>query len=251
VKAIIFDLDGTLVQTEILKASSYAKAATALRPGSLEEDEVIEAFKEVVGLSRSEVAKAILKRFGLEKAAMSKMKEFNVATPWQAFVQLRMEAYEAMIFDSEILRRHLCPHNAKLLRWARHNGFLAGLATMSHCAQASRILEILHVGTKFDFIATRDDVALGKPDPEIYTLVARELGVSADECLVIEDSATGIRAALTAGMSCVAVTTKFTRTAVHESGLLDDHLIVDNPSELLSVVERLIFEHRFSRSDFI
>ena len=66
-KAIIFDLDGTLVQTEILKASSYAKAATALRPGSLEEDEVIEAFKEVVGLSRSEVAKAILHKNKLER----------------------------------------------------------------------------------------------------------------------------------------------------------------------------------------
>lgn len=239
-KAIIFDLDGTLVQTEILKASSYAKAATALRPGSFEEDEVIEAFKEVVGLSRSEVAKALLKRFGLENAAKSRMKAFSVPTPWQAFVQLRMEAYEAMIFDPEILRRHLCPHNAKLLRWAKYNGFLTGLATMSHCAQAGRVLEILRLEKQFDFIATRDDVELGKPEPEIYILVARELDVSADECLVIEDSATGIRAALAAGMSCVAVTTEFTRTAVHESGLLDDRLIVDIPSELPSVVERLI-----------
>ena len=79
---------------------------------------------------------------------------------------------------------------------------------------------------------------MGKPDPEIYTLVARELGVSADECLVIEDSATGIKAALAAGMRCIAVTTKFTRTAVHASGLLDDPWIVDTPSDLQTVVER-------------
>jgi beta-phosphoglucomutase len=238
-KAIIFDLDGTLVQTESLKAESYARAATALSPHSFEEEEVIEAFKEVVGLSRSEVAKALLERFGLEKAATGKMKEFNVPTPWQAFVQVRMGIYEAMISDPKILRRHLCPHNAKLLRWANQKGFLTGLATMSHCAQTSRVLEILRLGKQFDFIATRDDVALGKPDPEIYTLVARELGVSADECLVIEDSAAGIRAALAAGMSCVAVTTEFTRRAVYESGLLDDPWIVDTPSDLQAVVERL------------
>ena len=113
---------------------------------------------------------------------------------------------------------------------------------MSHCAQTSRILQILYLRKKFDFIATRDDVALGKPDPEIYTLVARELRVSSDECLVIEDSATGIEAALAAGMSCVAVTTEFTRTAVHSSGIMDERWIVDVPSELQSVVERFIDE---------
>lgn len=237
-KAIIFDLDGTLVQTETLKAESYAKAATALRPHSFEEEEVIEAFKEMVGLSRSEVAKALLERFDLEKAAKRKMKAFNVPTPWQAFVQVRMGIYQVMISEPQILRRHLCPHNAKLLRWGNQKGYLTGLATMSHCAQTSRVLQILHLRKNFDFIATRDDVALGKPDPEIYTLVARELGVSADECLVIEDSATGIKAALAAGMSCIAVTTEFTRTAVHASGLLDDHWIVDTPSDLQTVVER-------------
>lgn len=113
---------------------------------------------------------------------------------------------------------------------------------MSHYAQTSRVLKILHLRKKFNFIATLDDVALGKPDPEIYTLVARELRVSSDECLVIEDSATGVKAALVAGMSCIAVTTEFTRTAVHESGFLDERWIVDVPSELQSVVERFIDE---------
>ena len=241
-KAIIFDLDGTLVQTETLKAESYAKAAIALRPNSLEEGDVIEAFKEVVGFSRSEVAKTLLERFSLEEAAKRKMRAFNVPTPWQAFVQIRMEIYDSMVSDPKTLRKHLCPHNAKLLRWATQNGYLTGLATMSHCAQTSRVLQILHLRKKFNFIATRDDVALGKPDPEIYTLVARELRVSPDESLVIEDSATGVKAALAAGMSCVAVTTEFTRTAVHASGLLDERWIVDVPSELQSVVERFIDE---------
>jgi beta-phosphoglucomutase len=60
IKAMIFDLDGTLVQTEKLKALSYARAAVELCPQVLNEDEVIEAFKDVVGLSRREVASTLL-----------------------------------------------------------------------------------------------------------------------------------------------------------------------------------------------
>ena len=55
IRAFVFDLDGTLVETEELKALSYARAAAELRP-DLNEGEVTEAFKDLVGLSRQEVA---------------------------------------------------------------------------------------------------------------------------------------------------------------------------------------------------
>jgi phosphoglycolate phosphatase-like HAD superfamily hydrolase len=55
IRAFVFDLDGTLVETEELKALSYARAAAELRP-DLDEREVMEAFKDLVGLSRQEVA---------------------------------------------------------------------------------------------------------------------------------------------------------------------------------------------------
>jgi len=81
IRAVIFDLDGTLVETEELKALSYARAAVELRP-ELNEAEVVEAFKDVVGLSRQEVAMALLQRFGLEAAARARMAEFGVSAPW-------------------------------------------------------------------------------------------------------------------------------------------------------------------------
>lgn len=62
--------------------------------------------------------------------------------------------------------------------------------------------------------------------------------------LAIFTAESGLDTPLAAGMSCVTVTTEFTRTAVHESGLLDDRLIVDIPSELPSVVEQLIDEDK-------
>ena len=74
--AFIFDLDGTLVETEELKALFYARAATELHP-DLNEADVIEAFKDLVGLSRQEVASGLMRRFGLEDAARGRMAKYG------------------------------------------------------------------------------------------------------------------------------------------------------------------------------
>jgi beta-phosphoglucomutase-like phosphatase (HAD superfamily) len=87
-------------------------------------------------------------------------------------------------------------------------------------------------------------VERGKPDPEIYLLVASELDVPPANCLVIEDSPAGVKAALAAGMHCVAVTTPFTRERIHAGQLLDEGLIVDDPSELPEVVRRVMEESK-------
>ncbi|HEX9326086.1 MAG TPA: hypothetical protein VF915_06185 [Reyranella sp.] len=78
IEAMIFDLDGTLVETEQLKALSYARAAVALSPATVAEAAMLEAFRDLVGLSRQEVATALLERFGLEDAARARMAEFGV-----------------------------------------------------------------------------------------------------------------------------------------------------------------------------
>src|SRR5947208_20419 len=112
--AVVFDLDGTLVETEELKAHSYAQAAIELRP-ELSEAEVVEAFKDVVGLSHQEVAMVLLERFALEKAARVRMAEFGVDTSWQAYVQVRQGIYEKMLNDPTLLRKQQWPHNIALL----------------------------------------------------------------------------------------------------------------------------------------
>jgi beta-phosphoglucomutase-like phosphatase (HAD superfamily) len=114
---------------------------------------------------------------------------------------------------------------------------------MSRCQEAQRVLEILDLREAFDFVATRDDVEHGKPNPEIYQLVARELGVAASECLVIEDSPTGVKAALSAGMHVVAVSTPFTREGLHRADLLPTGHIVDDPADLIQVVEHVVSQH--------
>jgi len=128
IRAFVFDLDGTLVETEGLKALSYARAATELRP-DLDEQEVVAAFGDLVGLSRQEVAADLMRHFGLEGAAQARMAEFGVSTPWQAYVQIRLSIYEGLLGDLRLIRERRYPHNIALLRDARREGFLTALAT--------------------------------------------------------------------------------------------------------------------------
>jgi HAD superfamily hydrolase (TIGR01509 family) len=243
IRAMIFDLDGTLVQTEKLKALSYAKAVVELCPQEIQESRVIEAFKEVVGLSRKEVAERLIERFNLEESLQRRMNDLGVETPWQAFIQIRLRYYEEILADPDILRNNQWPYNLALLQAARDARCQLGLATMSYCEQVQRVLKILDLEGAFDFVASRDDVEYGKPDPEIYRLVAAVLDIPPEECLVIEDSPSGVKAALAAGMSVIAVTTPFTREAFRKTHLLDERLIVDDPDSLPKVLNILVAEH--------
>ena len=240
IKAVIFDLDGTLVQTEKLKAISYARAAVKLCPNDVTEEEVVDAYREVVGRSRHEVSKFLMEYFSLEEPAGLRMEEFKVNTPWQAFAQLRLQIYEEIVADPKVLLSHQWPHNMALLHQIDQSDCLVGLATMSHCAQAHRVLDVLGLSDVFDFVATRDDVDKPKPDPEIYLLVARELRVRPQECLVVEDSLPGVQAALAAGMAVIAVTTPFTRLAFQQQALLDPRWIVDEPDRLPIVLRECL-----------
>jgi HAD superfamily hydrolase (TIGR01509 family) len=239
IRAFVFDLDGTLVETEELKALSYARAATELRP-DLNEGEVIAAFGDLVGLSRQEVAVGLMRRFGLEEAARARMAEFGVGTPWQAYVRIRLGIYEEMLSDPKLIQEHRYPHNIALLRSVRREGFPTALATQSHREQARRVLGILGLADEFDVVVTREDVEHGKPEPEMHLLAARELGVQPGECLAIEDSPAGVSGALSAGADVIAVTTRLTRQKFRDTDLLDRSHVVDDPRTLPEVVHGLI-----------
>jgi beta-phosphoglucomutase len=238
--ATIFDLDGTLVQTEALKAQSYARAAVELRPGSVAAQDVIGAYDEMVGRSREEVAAALLARFGLEPYAERRMRELGAPTPLDAYMELRLRDYEAMIANGELIREQEYPWSTALLRDVKRLGYPVGIATMSHRKHAILVLERLGLEGAADALVTREDVTEAKPSPEIYLLTARKLGAEPRDCFVLEDSVPGIRAANAAGMCCVAITNDMTRDAVHAAAVLPPERIVDDPARLGDVARALL-----------
>jgi HAD superfamily hydrolase (TIGR01509 family) len=238
IRAVIFDLDGTLVRTEDLKALSYARAADELDPGTDHTKPGIEAFADVVGQSRRGVAIHVMQALGVEDAAAARREEFGVDEAWEAFVGIRLDIYREMTADVDLLRANQWLHNVELVETARSLGCKLGLATASSREAATHVLGAIGLLDAFDFIATDDDVTHNKPDPEIDLLVASRLGVPPAECVVIEDSPSGVRAALAAGMRCIAVSTPLTGKHLHEEGLLGEEWIVDDPLLLPSVLSK-------------
>jgi beta-phosphoglucomutase len=240
--ATIFDLDGTLVQTESLKAQSYARAAVELRPDSISAQEIIAAYDDMVGRSREEVAAALLERFSLEPYAERRMKELGAATPLDAYMTLRLRIYEEMISNERLIREQEYPWSTALLREMRRAAYPVGIATMSHRRHAVLVLQRLELTNEIDVLVTREDVEQPKPSPEIYLLIARKLGADPRDCFVLEDSVPGIRAATAAGMLCVAITNDMTREAVHAAAVLPAERIVDDSARLDAVARAALGE---------
>src|SRR5450432_162999 len=230
--AAIFDLDGTLVQTEALKAQSYARAALELSPGSVRAEAVVAAYDVMVGHSREEVAAALLARFDLEAHARARMAELGASSPLDAYMTLRLRIYEAMIEDEQLIRAQEYPWSTSLLREVRREGYPVGVATMSHRKHAVQVLGRLELTDDVDVLCTREDVRDAKPSPEIYVLIAKLLGAELRDCFVLEDSLRGVRAAIAARMTCVAITNEMTRDSSHAASVLPAELVVDDPAQL-------------------
>jgi beta-phosphoglucomutase len=226
IRAIVFDLDGTLVQTEALKAISYARAAEQLKPG-ITEDAVVKQYDDMIGRSRDEVAEALVERLGL-----------NVT--WQQLIDIRIKIYDAMLADKQLVKQQEYPYATALLRKVKGMGYPTALCTMSHATEAKVVLATLDIAQCFDVVVTRDQVAKPKPDPEIYHLAAAKLNVQPAECLVVEDSQPGVDAAIAAGTQCVVVPSDLTRDRVLAHAPSKGEVIVNNPADLDRTVMGLL-----------
>lgn len=241
IKAVIFDLDGTLVQTEVLKAESYAKAIKELTADRVMEAEVLTVFSKYVGLSRTEVVSGLRKEFNDQ--LQEQLGTEDAALLDDAIINRRLTVYREMISDEDLLSGHFCPYSLALFHQLKKDGLKVVLATMSHLPEAKHIVTIMGIFDQFDLVLTRDDVKEGKPDPEIYLLASQKLGLHSHECLVVEDSVNGISAGLNAGMHVFAVTNDVTRQSVHECKLLGPEFIVDDLMELNDRVGEFIVKN--------
>jgi HAD superfamily hydrolase (TIGR01509 family) len=183
-KAVIFDLDGTLVETERLMV---AAALASMRSLGLPERPDI--FEQLIGTVDQEE-----QMFAATFGAAFDPVAFN--RQWAAEVELA--------FAKGIALR---PGVVALLDMLDAQGLPFALATNSRTQSAHRTLQQAGIHHRFDplHIHGRDRVARPKPAPDLYLHAARTLGVDPAECIAFEDSIPGVQAALAAGMTLVHV----------------------------------------------
>ena len=235
-RTVIFDLDGTLVQTEKLKAHSYAMAVQKIRGLPEPDSRAVEGYREIVGATREIASQHIMEELDLEA-------DYGTSEPWDVLTAMRLAIYNNMVADPKVLRDNQWPHTTGLLRVAKETYCHTGLATMSARTEALHVLRSLDLETSLDLILAREDVQNPKPDPEIYLLAARTLEVPVEKCLVLEDSPTRVRAGLAAGMNVIAIATPFTTAGLHDSHVLESTWIIHDPSELPEVVKKRVEKH--------
>ena len=240
IRAVIFDLDGTLVQSEKLKALSYAKAVQKLLDLSEPDARAIEAYRRIVGSSREVASRYVMEELGLEEKLRQLMTKYTVSQPWEVLTVMRVAIYHDMVADPRILRESQWPHTVDFLRLVRRHGCKTGLATMSHKPEALHTLMALGLEDSLDIVVTREDVKEPKPDPEIYGTACRLLGFLPEECLAIEDSVNGVRSALGANLQTIAVATPFTRESLRAANLLPVRCFVEEPEMLLTTVDKCL-----------
>ena len=146
IKAIMFDLDGTLVQSEKLKALSYAMAVQRLRGLPEPDPQAIEAYREIVGASRDAASRHIMNTLGLEDDLRPLLTQYGAAEPVDVLTAMRKSIYDEMVADPQVLRRNQWPHTVGLLRVAKETRCRTALATMSYREEALHVLRALDLG---------------------------------------------------------------------------------------------------------
>ena len=180
--AVVFDMDGLMLDSERAINDCMARAASELGhelPASL--------WLQMIGGGDALCRRLLRERIGADATAE---------------LLARAEAMYDVVADAGIDHR---PGIIDLLDWLVARGIPRAVATSTRRPLAMRKLAAARLLPYFDAVCTSSDVAAPKPAPDVYLLAASKLGVDPARCLVLEDSPTGVRAALAAGMTPIQV----------------------------------------------
>lgn len=210
IKACIFDLDGTLVDSMWMWPDIDREY---LNRFEIEYDDNLK--NEIDGISFHETAVYFKNKFGISDSVEKICKD-----------------WEDMAYDKYKYEVKEKPGCKKFLEHLRSKGIKMGIATSNNRSMVDVVLESLNMKDFFEVITTSDEVKRGKPAPDVYLTTANLLNVEPKNCLVFEDVVAGIMAGKSAGMRVCAIEDDFTKEVRQKKKELSDYYIVDY-SELL------------------
>ncbi len=187
VKAIIFDMDGVIIDSESFQ---------------------FEAFKQLFLKFGVELSMEAYNWVGktAKENVVNIMKKYQVEGDPDKLVQERRQIYHAIIKN----KITAIPGTMQLIDRLSKKYTLA-LASSSSMESIEIVLGGLRIRNFFEVVVSGEEVSRGKPNPEIFKLTAKKLNLSPEECIVLEDSQPGIEAAFGAGIKCIAIPNKYTK----------------------------------------
>jgi beta-phosphoglucomutase len=194
-KALIFDMDGTLVHSDPVHLQAFVEI---LNPEGVTVDEDVYR-STIIGRTNEAIFATLLPHRSIEEH--------------EAFADEKEATFRRLSLDLKPLEGLL-----DLLDWARERGIGIALVTNAPRLNAEHMLDVLGLTERFPVQITIDQVERGKPDPLPYLTALERLGVRADEALAFEDSPSGMKAAKAAGLFSFGVLTGLTAQEMREVG---------------------------------
>lgn len=186
-KAVLFDMDGVLVNSEpaITKAAMLALEEYGIQASETD-------FHVFTGMGEDRFIGGVAEKYGQKYVLDMKKRTYEI---YLKIVEDMIEVY---------------PGTVKLLETLKSHGIPAALASSADKVKVEANLKAAGIPEElFTAIISGDDVVNKKPFPDIYLLAASRCGTAPGDCVVVEDAISGIHAAKAAGMRCVAVMTSF------------------------------------------
>ena len=182
--AVIFDLDGTLVDSE----PNYYEATRQMLAAHGVTDYTWAVHERLVGISTLETVTLLRDRHGLRPPVPELLTETN--RRYLELARTRTRAY---------------PEMRKFVELLAAEGVPAAVASGSSPEAIEAILAGTGLGAYLRTAVSADEVPRGKPAPDVFLEAARRLGAAPADCVVLEDAAPGVAAAHAAGMRCIAI----------------------------------------------
>ena len=202
VKAILFDMDGVLIESEHLMRTSAMKALADYGVYPKHED-----FLEFTGMGEDRFVGGVAEKYGLTYDPVMKEKAYDY-------------------FGQDVMEQAHVPAGVKdMLMELHRRGYVLAVCSAADRRKVMYNLQAIGVDPAiFTALVTGTDVQRKKPFPDIYLMGAEKINRAASDCLVIEDAISGIHAAHAAGMEAVGVPTTFTKEQLVE-GAAPEYLL--------------------------
>ena len=211
IKAVIFDRDGVLINTEDLHIKTTCAA--------FEENGILlseEDVKGIVARNPVDYLPELKEKYKLSNETIKKIFEYA----------------KEMYLDLFEREASLAVGAKEIIEMLKNKGTKMVLATSADISN-QLFLEMYNFKDVFWIILERENVTERKPNPEIYLKAVEELNMKKEDILVIEDSEVGVEAAKNAGLTCIAIRNKYTN---HEKA----DYVVNNLVEAGSIIEKML-----------